>query len=187
MVSHHRHLPRRGGTSGEARIALDRTRRGDLRRRDPVAEAGLIEPATLTVRLGLEMFVDATVPLGGRVGDACPGAKSSRWWGRSRLAARTSITPTRCGRGDAEAVAISGNGALDARHLPAVVHLRQSVRSMGDSRDHPAGVASRCRTGGLAGDHRLEDTEADSGQPPNTVPITHLAPTCSPRPRSPSG
>ena len=40
-----------------------------------VADAGLILPATLMVRLGLEALVDATVRLVGRVGGARPGRK----------------------------------------------------------------------------------------------------------------
>ena len=40
-----------------------------------VANAGLIVPATLMVRLGLEPLVNATVRLSGRVGGARPGRK----------------------------------------------------------------------------------------------------------------
>ena len=40
-----------------------------------VANAGLIVPATLMVRLGLETLVNATVRLGGRVGGSRPGRK----------------------------------------------------------------------------------------------------------------
>jgi hypothetical protein len=40
-----------------------------------VADAGLIVPATLMVRLGLERLVDQTVKLKGRVGGALPGRK----------------------------------------------------------------------------------------------------------------
>jgi hypothetical protein len=40
-----------------------------------VADAGLIVPTTLMVRLGLEALVDATVRLVGRVGGAGPGRK----------------------------------------------------------------------------------------------------------------
>ena len=40
-----------------------------------VADAGLIVPATLMVRLGLEELVNATVRLVGRVGGARPGRK----------------------------------------------------------------------------------------------------------------
>jgi hypothetical protein len=41
-----------------------------------VANAGLIMPATLMVRLGLEALANATVRLGGRVGGARPGRKA---------------------------------------------------------------------------------------------------------------
>ncbi len=40
-----------------------------------VADAGLIVPATLMVRLGLEALVNETVRLVGRVGGARPGRK----------------------------------------------------------------------------------------------------------------
>ena len=40
-----------------------------------VADAGLIVPATLMVRLGLEALVSRTVHLGGRVGGSRPGRK----------------------------------------------------------------------------------------------------------------
>lgn len=40
-----------------------------------VADAGLIVPATLMVRLGLQALIDETVRLGGRVGGALPGRK----------------------------------------------------------------------------------------------------------------
>ena len=40
-----------------------------------VADAGLIVPATLMVRLGLEALVNQMVRLGGRVGGARPGRK----------------------------------------------------------------------------------------------------------------
>ena len=40
-----------------------------------VADAGLIVPATLMVRLGLEALVNQTVRLVGRVGGALPGRK----------------------------------------------------------------------------------------------------------------
>jgi hypothetical protein len=40
-----------------------------------VANAGLVVPATLMVRLGLESLINATVRLVGRVGGALPGRK----------------------------------------------------------------------------------------------------------------
>ncbi len=43
--------------------------------RSLVADAGLIVPATLMIRLGLEELVNATVKLAGRVGGARPGRK----------------------------------------------------------------------------------------------------------------
>ena len=43
-----------------------------------VADAGLIVPVTLMVRLGLEALVNRTVRLSGRVGGARPGRKVSK-------------------------------------------------------------------------------------------------------------
>src|SRR4051794_16450922 len=40
-----------------------------------IADAGLLLPATLAVRLGLEAVIDATVALPGRAGGAHPGRK----------------------------------------------------------------------------------------------------------------
>jgi hypothetical protein len=40
-----------------------------------VGDAGLIVPATLMVRLGLEVLINATVRLAGRVGGSRPGRK----------------------------------------------------------------------------------------------------------------
>ena len=63
-----------------------------------VANAGLVVPATLMVRLGLEALVNATVRL--RAGSVGRGrvARCVRWSRRSWRAARTSIMPTCCVR-----------------------------------------------------------------------------------------
>jgi hypothetical protein len=64
-----------GGTFSEPSIAQDRPRRGELRRSNLVANAGVILVGTLVLRLGLERLVNSTVLLGGRVGGALPGRK----------------------------------------------------------------------------------------------------------------
>ena len=64
-----------GGTSSESSIrAIDRI---EVTFDDEtlVADAGLIVPATLMGRLGLEALVNSTVRLVGRVGGALPGRK----------------------------------------------------------------------------------------------------------------
>ena len=58
------------GTPPRRRLARDSVSRALL-----VANSGLITPAALMVRLGLEGVVDATVRLSGRVGGSCPGRK----------------------------------------------------------------------------------------------------------------
>ena len=64
-----------------------------------VADAGLIVPATLMVRLGLEALIndDGAAGRPGRWRSAGPQG-AARWWRRSWRAAATSITPTGCGR-----------------------------------------------------------------------------------------
>ena len=69
------HVANPGGTSSESSIAaIDRV---EVTFDDEtlVADAGLIVPATLMVRLGLEALVNSTVRLVGRVGGALPGRK----------------------------------------------------------------------------------------------------------------
>jgi hypothetical protein len=63
-----------------------------------VANAGLIVPATLMVRLGLEALVNSTVRLVGLVGGARPGRKICSLVATTWRAARTSITRTCCVR-----------------------------------------------------------------------------------------
>ena len=55
--------------------ARNRADRGDLRRSNLVANAGLLLVATLAGRLGLEVLINDTVKLSGRVGGALPGRK----------------------------------------------------------------------------------------------------------------
>ena len=64
-----------------------------------VADAGLIVPATLMVRLGLERLVNQLVRLGGRVGGALPGRKVLTLVTSILAGGPTSTTPTACGPG----------------------------------------------------------------------------------------
>ena len=61
-----------------------------------VANAGLILPATLALRLGLGELVDRHVDLGDTPGRANAGDKLMTLWPRLRPAATASTTPTRC-------------------------------------------------------------------------------------------
>jgi Transposase DDE domain group 1 len=58
---------REGGVLDRLRVEFDEER--------AVANAGLLLPATLAMRLGIEQFVDETVDLSGRPGGARPGRK----------------------------------------------------------------------------------------------------------------
>ena len=89
-----------------------------------VANAGLVLPATLAERLGIEQVVDKLVDLGDRPGRGQPGGKaltcSTPWWpGRT-----ASTTPTCCARRHRQRAGPPGAGAVHAGHVPALVHLR---------------------------------------------------------------
>ena len=126
-----------------------------------VADAGLIVPATLMVRLGLEELVNATVRLAGRVGGARPGRKvltlvATILAGGSHIdhADRLRAGATHAGP------ALPGDGAFDTRNVPALVHLRACPPARrGDRRDDPSGLGARRRSGPLAHDdrHGLDD------------------------------
>ena len=60
--------------NGRAGVVLDRLR-VEFDDGRAVANAGLLLPATLAVRLGIEQLVDETVDLSGRPGAAQPGRK----------------------------------------------------------------------------------------------------------------
>ena len=63
-----------------------------------VADAGLIVPATLMVRLGLESLVNQMVRLAGRVGGALSGPQGAHRGGRDPgRRPPTSTTPIVCG------------------------------------------------------------------------------------------
>ena len=64
-----------------------------------VANAGLVVPATLMARLGLEALINSTVRLVGRVGGALPGRKVLTLMATILAGVRTSITRTCCGPG----------------------------------------------------------------------------------------
>ena len=104
--------------------ALDRI---DATFDDPnlVANAGLLLVATLSQRLGLEALIDATVRLVGRVGGARPGRKvltlvHAMCAGGSHIDHADMLRAGATGGG----VGASGDGPVDDRDVPAVVHVR---------------------------------------------------------------
>ena len=138
--------PDRGGTFSESIIAQASTGLA-VTFDEPtlVADAGLIVPATLMVRLGLEQLVDQMVRLRGRVGGALPGRKVLTLVA-AILAGATHIDHADRLRAGATAAgaAVPGDGAVDARHLLALVHLRpRPPARRGDRRGHPSGVVAR--------------------------------------------
>lgn len=64
-----------------------------------VANAGLVVPATLMARLGLEELINQTVRLVGRIGGSRPGRKVLTLVSAILAGAATSTTPTCCARG----------------------------------------------------------------------------------------
>ena len=90
-----------------------------------VANAGLLLPATLVERLGVEALINTTVRLDGRVGGASPGRKVLTLV-NTMLAGGSHIDHAdmlRAGASEVGGVA-SGDGTVDARDVPAVVHVR---------------------------------------------------------------
>jgi hypothetical protein len=133
-----------------------------------VANAGLILPATLMLRLGLEALLNPKVRLGHRIGAAFPGRKvctlvATILAGGSRIdhadvlrAGATSPGP-----------AVPGDGALHAGNVPAGLHLRApSPARRGDRRDDPAGVVIGHRPRDQRDDdrRRLDDLRATRGR-----------------------
>ena len=114
-----------------------------------VANAGLLLPATLVERLGVEALINTTVRLDGRVGGAVTGAQGvdavehdARW--RVAHRSRRHVARRRV-RGGGVA---SGDGTVDARHVPAVVHVRSCPPTRSRQRHcPPTGVGGRDRAG----------------------------------------
>ena len=161
-----------GGTSGEASIALDRPRR-----RRPsttttlVADAGLIVPATLMVRLGLE-GVGQRRRCASSAGSValCPGRKiltlvAAIFAGGSPHRSRRSAP----GRGDRGGVAVPGDGTVDVGHVPA----RRSPSAM--SANWTAVIAETIRRAWSAG--------AGPGDGPVTIDWTRRSVRSTARPR----
>ncbi len=119
-----------------------------------VANAGLVAPATLMVRLGLESLINSTLRLVGRGGAAGPqdldvGGDDPGWRVAHRSRRRVARRSNRAG------VAVSGDGPLDVGYVLAFVHLRACppTRS-GSRRGGAAGVATGRRAGRGDGDDR---------------------------------
>ena len=121
-----------------------------------VANAGLIVPATLMVRLGLEALVNATVRLGGP-GRWVAAGPQGLFVGRDDLGGRHAHRSCRhAARGcDATGVAVPGDGSLDAGHVLARVHVRACPPArQGHRRDAPPRLEWRRRARRRADDDR---------------------------------
>ncbi len=73
-----------------------------------VTNAGLVLVATVTVRLGLERLINATVDLSGRVGGALPGRKVLTLVHAMAAGLPTSTTPTFCDLGPPAPCSVTG-------------------------------------------------------------------------------
>ena len=143
-----------------------------------VANAGLLLVATLTQRLGLEALIDATVRLVGRVGGARPGRKVLTLV-HAMIAGARHIDHADMLRAGATAAVLrsSGDGPVDAGHVPAGVHVRSCPPARSRHRSSPrAGLGAGCRPRRRAvGDrHRLDDlsrsTASTSRAPGSATP-----------------
>ena len=118
-----------------------------------VANAGLFLVATLVVRLGLERLVNATVRLSGRVGGASPGRKVLTLV-HAMVAGGSHIDHADVLRSGATSVGVGapGHGTVDARHVPARLHLRP--RPPARRRARPRRCAEPGRSGRDPGQRR---------------------------------
>ena len=80
-----------------AGVVLDRLR-VEFDDERAVANAGLLLPATVAARLGIERLVDETVDLGDRPGAVRPGRKVLTLCHAMQLGPTRSTTATCCGR-----------------------------------------------------------------------------------------
>ena len=146
-----------------------------------VSDAGLLVTATLAERLGIEELVNESVWLGPRAagrGAAGPqgdvaGARDARRRGQHRSDERAA---RRVDRPDPRA---PGDGALDARDVPARVH----VRARPPARPRP-GCRARARVGGRRGPgrwavgdrhrqlHRRGPRRSEAGRRPTGTPAS---------------
>ena len=113
-----------------------------------VANAGLIVPATLMVRLGLEALVNSTVRLVGRVGGARPGRKVLTLV-HAILAGGSHIDHADMLRAGATARVLPFRvmAPVDVGDVPAGVHVRSCPPARrGDRRDDPPGVGAGRRS-----------------------------------------
>ena len=115
-----------------------------------VASAGLLLPATLAERLGIEQATDQLVDLGDRPGRPVPGASCSPLV-HALVAGGDCIDDVellRC-RGDRERARPPGDGRLHGRDVPAGVYVRARPPARPADRDDPwAGVGGGRRTRG---------------------------------------
>ena len=112
-----------------------------------VANAGLLLVATLADRLGLEALIDATVRLVGRVGGARPGRKVLTLV-HAMIAGASHIDHADMLRAgcDGWGARPSGDGPVDAGHVPAGVHVRSCPPTRSRHRQGArAGLVAGCR------------------------------------------
>jgi hypothetical protein len=108
-----------------------------------VANAGLVVPATLMVRLGLEALVNESVRLVGRVGGSRPGRKVLTLVA-AILAGGSHIDHANVLRSGATRAVLPfrGDGTFHAGHVPAGLHVRaRRPARRGHRRDDPPGLA----------------------------------------------
>ncbi len=154
-----------------------------------VANAGLLLVATLSERLGLEALIDATVRLDGRVGGARPGRKvltlaHAMCAGGSHIDHADMLRAGATGRG----VGASGDGPVDDRDVPAVVHVRALPTDR--SRHRPrarTSVVRRCRPRrrGVGDRYRLDDLRSRRQRQARCRVRLHPRPRLSPDARHP--
>src|SRR4051812_45267655 len=105
-----------------------------------VAGAGIVLGATLAERLGIEALVDETVDLGERPGAANAGANVMTLVSAMALGADCIDDSDLLRGADRSGARPPGGGALDARHVPARVH----VRACPPARPRPGRVPDAC-------------------------------------------
>jgi hypothetical protein len=111
-----------------------------------IVNAGLLLPATLAERLGIEQAADQVIDLGERAGAYRPGRKLLTLV-HAMLAGADCIDDADVLRCGATSQVLAGLGALHPGHLPALVHLRARPPARPAHRAGPdQGVDGRRRT-----------------------------------------
>ena len=111
-------VPAGPGNLDSVRVAFDEERL--------ISDAGLLVTATLAERFGIEELVNESVWLDPRLpGASLPGRKVMSLGARDARRRGSDRSDERApGRVDAADLGAPGDGAVDARHVPARVHVR---------------------------------------------------------------